>query len=370
MYELLFSKRKASLNQHNNNQEDEALSPSRASLGTFPAEIIFYIAKFLPPDSQVCLALTCHSLMRLLHQSLKHRMLSFPSYLKQKPDMAVWMAHPPPEEYPFPVRQRLLRALENKHWLYCASCLKLHRPNAFPFYTRFRPPRNRYCSLGKQPTIVDICPGYSLSFQQKRELVLRLKSEKQEQEQRQKQALTDQHQHQLQSQSETTALQLPSPSPPSTQRNILLTFPAEEEYPKPLKIYIQATPSIQDSPKDALSFSVQYAYQKRKNATPSPKPYIAHCCHPLSNCRHAVIPAKVYICPHISINFDTINIQMPQPCWMTGCSYCHTNIYQHKSGAWNYLRVELFLGTRNTRPDKFWLGHSSPVYYRSLGKAI
>ncbi|KKK26766.1 hypothetical protein ARAM_000363 [Aspergillus rambellii] len=133
-------------------------APPCPMLNDVPLEILQLIFPLIPFLSQVCLALTCKPLYRLLGHVLKDDRLAWPRALAMK-------TYEVPLNQPDHLRNQLLLLLEDDRWLYCSWCLKLH-PHAL--FLRLDcgkdspPSLHRTCihSAG----VVDLCPCLSLTF--------------------------------------------------------------------------------------------------------------------------------------------------------------------------------------------------------------
>jgi hypothetical protein len=147
---------------------------ARAGFSDLPLEIVLEIATFLPHICQLCLALTCKSLMEVLDGS---------KTLQRSPDLR----HP--RELPlhlFFIKRRrhifraprweLLRQLEDSRWRCCSGCLKLHPIHEFSAHDLAIDAEERTCMFGPLVGIVRLCPCIQMTFREKLKLVERLSS--------------------------------------------------------------------------------------------------------------------------------------------------------------------------------------------------
>ncbi|KAL5342154.1 hypothetical protein BJX70DRAFT_357082 [Aspergillus crustosus] len=119
-----------------------------------PLDILLLIIPRLPLVSQVCLALTCKPLYKLLHSALDDKQLAWPKYLASPPSKAY-------NQPPLP-RNELLLKLEDTRWLYCRDCLKLHPHSHFCLVQASVPSSTRYCILGVG--VADLCACVALTY--------------------------------------------------------------------------------------------------------------------------------------------------------------------------------------------------------------
>ncbi|QRD84974.1 hypothetical protein F9C07_9231 [Aspergillus flavus] len=95
------------------------------------------------------------------------------------PDFAPLFKHYQ-NEYNFATdRWQLIRLLEDRRWLACSRCLKLHMVASFPQRERKKRPEDRTCRLGDLAGVVELCPCIKLSFRGKMDLVDLLRTRQQ-----------------------------------------------------------------------------------------------------------------------------------------------------------------------------------------------
>lgn len=141
-----------------------------------PVELILEIAALLPPYSQLLLALTCKSFLRVIDSSgALRRSIQF-----QRPKDFYSLS---PYRYILPTRAlnvfysewwKLLRHLEDSRWRCCSDCLKLHPTSEFTAEELARSAEQRTCILGPFLGVVQLCPCINLTFRDKRKLVARM----------------------------------------------------------------------------------------------------------------------------------------------------------------------------------------------------
>ncbi|RAQ43460.1 F-box domain protein [Aspergillus flavus] len=138
-----------------------------------PTELLLKIASYLSAVPRACLALTCRRLFLVDDVALNSELLHF------SPDFALLFKHYQ-NEYNFATdRWQLMRLLENRRWLACSRCLKLHMVASFPQRERKKRPEDRTCSLGDLAGVVELCPCIKLSFRGKMDLVDLLRTRQQ-----------------------------------------------------------------------------------------------------------------------------------------------------------------------------------------------
>lgn len=148
---------------------------SKLHNGEIPAEILDLVYEKLPALEQIYFALTC-----------KYLYIHFVSFLKAKDlDHA---KHLIPREERLPIRHnaeleaqpriQLLRQLENELWKLCVVCMKLHPHSAFKPSRQSKKENHCYkCGLlhGRDcmpfAGLVDICPCFSVTFNERRLVV-------------------------------------------------------------------------------------------------------------------------------------------------------------------------------------------------------
>ncbi|CAG8947593.1 unnamed protein product [Penicillium salamii] len=117
---------------------------------SLPDTVLVKIHEELPVIDAVCLVLTCKRLSNLFPATLKEKDFEFPRLLKlHNPLLCL--------NYGDITRNQLLLRLENRRWLYCGQCLRLHPKEVFDRENRYwAPSLIRSCS--RYAGIVDICP--------------------------------------------------------------------------------------------------------------------------------------------------------------------------------------------------------------------
>lgn len=135
-------------------------------LTKLPMELLLRIASYLPLPSQVCLALSCKGLYRILKAVLAAEELRFPRVSPRKP------AFPGDRYYltrPYCLRMELLLLLEDGYWACCGCCQKLHPRKEFgrPSLAVF--PLRRICTSGAG--LVDLCPCITLTLRNRKNIV-------------------------------------------------------------------------------------------------------------------------------------------------------------------------------------------------------
>lgn len=136
---------------------------------SLPIDIHDRIADFLSPLSQACMALACKHLRGIHGRALCSLDLRFPEAfhpsagIKERSDYFV------------SERWKFLKYLEDDRWQCCSRCLKLHRVSEFPKGSLLTDPEERYCNLGQNSGIVDLCPCIKLTYHDKLRLVQQLR---------------------------------------------------------------------------------------------------------------------------------------------------------------------------------------------------
>ncbi|KLJ10398.1 hypothetical protein EMPG_14211 [Blastomyces silverae] len=145
----------------------EAKTPPLLNL---PLELFLSINGLLSLESQVCLALTCKTLLRFNKHALAAPQFRFlPSnvydceFMDNRDNFNT-------------ERWQLLRLLENDQWHCCSTCLKLHPTSRFSSWGILAPATRRVCTLGKAG-IVNLCPCMNMTFRDKNKLIELLKAE-------------------------------------------------------------------------------------------------------------------------------------------------------------------------------------------------
>lgn len=118
-------------------------------------ELLLDIFSHLELPSQVCFAMTCKSLYRLLGSVLQADDLCFPTLSSRKGRDG------PAKKYHR--RMTLLTQLEDSRWTCCAACQKLHPRKEFSsFYmSEYPSPHKRKCM--SWAGLVDLCPCITLT---------------------------------------------------------------------------------------------------------------------------------------------------------------------------------------------------------------
>ncbi|EEQ85783.1 hypothetical protein RJZ56_007988 [Blastomyces dermatitidis] len=144
--------------------------PKTPPLLSLPLELLFSINDLLSLESQVCLALTCKTLLGLNKHALAAPQFRFlpsnvydPEVLKNRDNFNT-------------ERWQLLLLLENDKWHCCSTCLKLHPTRQFSSWGILAGATHRVCTLGKVG-IVNLCPCVNLTFRDKDRLIELLKAE-------------------------------------------------------------------------------------------------------------------------------------------------------------------------------------------------
>ncbi|RAO72128.1 uncharacterized protein BHQ10_008140 [Talaromyces amestolkiae] len=134
-----------------------------------PTELLALISAELDPLSEACLAMTCKRLLLISGKSFRSDCLRF------KKDFAPLLHHYRDSQTYASERWKLIERLEDRRWLACSKCLKLHPRMAFPAKEFRSSPTARVCNLGESAGLVDLCPCIKLTFQDKVKLVKELK---------------------------------------------------------------------------------------------------------------------------------------------------------------------------------------------------
>lgn len=143
-------------------------APPPKLLSRLPVELLLEIASHLPLPSQVCFALSCRDLYRLLGAVLATDALHFPRVpLRRLTARSLSDRYLVGEEYR--LRMELLVLLEDSRWACCALWQKLHpRPEFHPQYFTWFVFR-RICITGAG--LVDLCPCIVLTLRDRRKIV-------------------------------------------------------------------------------------------------------------------------------------------------------------------------------------------------------
>ncbi|KAE8415492.1 hypothetical protein BDV36DRAFT_262845 [Aspergillus pseudocaelatus] len=145
--------------------QGKAQSGRNCYLVQLPTELLLKITSYLPVIPRACLALTCTRLFLADVAVLNSELLRF------TPDFAPLFKHYR-NQYNFATpRWQLIRLLENRRWLACSRCLKLHMVACFPQREQKKQPEHRICNLGNLAGVVDLCPCIKLTFHGKMDLV-------------------------------------------------------------------------------------------------------------------------------------------------------------------------------------------------------
>ncbi|KAJ0414892.1 hypothetical protein BJY00DRAFT_18370 [Aspergillus carlsbadensis] len=130
-----------------------------------PVDILLMINDQLPPLSKAFLALTCKPLYQQLSFVFDQEPLAWGQLLSlEARDTSLiggQMKHP---------RTQLLLHLEDRHWLYCSACRKLHPTTHFRRSSKSRHPSRRFCGIERWG-IVDLCACLALTIANGRRLV-------------------------------------------------------------------------------------------------------------------------------------------------------------------------------------------------------
>lgn len=142
---------------------------------SLPVELVLEIAAFLPPPSQLRLALSCISFLAIIDSS---GALQRSSQFRPPIDFFCQWRTPKRIFDAFPSEWwRLLRHLENSQWRCCSTCLKLHPVSKFSAKDLARSAEERTCMFGPFAGIVHLCPCISMTFRDKRKLIDKLRGE-------------------------------------------------------------------------------------------------------------------------------------------------------------------------------------------------
>ncbi|KAE8139831.1 hypothetical protein BDV38DRAFT_241294 [Aspergillus pseudotamarii] len=153
--------------------QGKAQSGGSCYLVQLPTELLLKITSYLPVIPRACLALTCTRLFLADVTVLNSEILRF------TPDFAPLFKHYRNQYNFVTLRWQLIRLLENKRWLACSRCLKLHMVASSPQRERKKQPEDRICNLGDLAGVVDLCPCIKLTFRGKMELVDLLRARQQ-----------------------------------------------------------------------------------------------------------------------------------------------------------------------------------------------
>ncbi|OXV07502.1 hypothetical protein Egran_04732 [Elaphomyces granulatus] len=129
-----------------------------------PTELLYEIASHLPPISEASLALTCKRFYGVSRAALHADELKFQRDFTPFTQHAIAMSFEN-------CRWQFLEMLEDRRWVACSKCLKLHPRSAFSPEELNREPDSRFCRLGQLAGVVDLCPCKKLTFQGTLELV-------------------------------------------------------------------------------------------------------------------------------------------------------------------------------------------------------
>ncbi|PGH35301.1 hypothetical protein GX50_01881 [[Emmonsia] crescens] len=143
--------------------------PKTPPLLSLPLELFLSINGLLSLESQVCLTLTCKSLLRFNNDALAAPQFQFlpsnvydPEVLNNRDNFNT-------------ERWQLLLLLENDQWQCCSTCLKLHPISQFSSWGILAGATRRVCTLGKVG-IINLCPCMNLTFRDKDKLIKLLKA--------------------------------------------------------------------------------------------------------------------------------------------------------------------------------------------------
>lgn len=135
---------------------------------SLPDTVLVKIHEELPIIDAVCLALTCKRLSKLFPATLKEKEFEFPRLLELRNPLLCL-------NYSKITRNQLLLRLENRRWLYCGQCLRLHPRKVFDKDNKYwAPSLIRSCS--RYAGIVDICPCAAWTIRDRDRAVKLLKS--------------------------------------------------------------------------------------------------------------------------------------------------------------------------------------------------
>ena len=143
--------------------------PKPTAIFSLNDDLLRIIYEPLPIIDKVCLSLSCKRLFDLFGTIGKHEDLSFSRLLHLRvPILCVNSNHVP--------RNKLLLKLENRRWLYCGDCLKLHPRKEFPRSALKDTWASLHRSCSSNAGIVDLCPCISLTMRDCERIVALLKS--------------------------------------------------------------------------------------------------------------------------------------------------------------------------------------------------
>lgn len=146
-------------------------------LGDLPREIVFQIVHHLPEIDQLCLALTCKSLLDLLDNSgalqlsssfrdssgLFHTLSSFTFDRTTRKKLQT-------------DRWKLLQRLEDSYWRCCFGCFRLHPHYEFSAQDLQTASSKRTCAYGPLVGVFRLCPCIAMTFRDKTKIVKRFLS--------------------------------------------------------------------------------------------------------------------------------------------------------------------------------------------------
>lgn len=116
---------------------------------------------------RVCLSLSCKKFLNLFGTIVKHEELMFPGLSYTKLPIVTENSRQVP-------RTELLLRLEDRHWAYCARCLRLHRRRGFIRPSLRHPPLQRFCV--QYAGIDDLCYRVLLTLRDRARLIQLFKS--------------------------------------------------------------------------------------------------------------------------------------------------------------------------------------------------
>ncbi|KAL3456573.1 hypothetical protein BJX64DRAFT_293971 [Aspergillus heterothallicus] len=305
-----------------------------ATIGDLPIELLLEIIDYLDHDPVyvACLALTCHSLANIFDSYIKHPLLQFPIRKQLCADKSYGLRHG--KGSPKPDRLRFLRILEkgNDQWAFCSRCVKLHPVEQFSFTNRnLKPSRNRFCRLGRKSTLVDVCPGVVVCFQDKKGLVQAAKE----------QGMVDIWRDR-----------------PAREYKITIRYNAY------VRIRTRVVARIHEG--DELSIAVRYQWTDSRLSARHPKK------GSLDNELNWF--STLRFCPHCWYAFRQLELGIKLGSFQaskTTCRECKTRFRANREGSTYWVDVSLYFGTStDDRPDKTWLDHTSSGYYRYIGHHI
>jgi hypothetical protein len=135
--------------------------PKRSPISKLPVELLLEIQALLPPESKLCLALSCKSFLGVLDSS---KALRQSNKFRHPKNLDNPWCLPRRRDYFCTQRWQLLRFLENSRWRCCSGCLILHPISEFPARDLATEPENRNCIFGSLIGLVQLCPCIQMTF--------------------------------------------------------------------------------------------------------------------------------------------------------------------------------------------------------------